>query len=211
MLAASGRPRTAANSGGLLPVRWLLMNWLHRWICSSEPWKRSLETSLLPWALGDVELGRNVLELGPGPGGATDALCRRCDRLTAIEIDSRLVEALAGRLYGSNVHIVRGDASLMPFADGVFSGAVSLTMLHHVPSPALQDRLLREVRRVLAPGGAFVGVDSLGSRAMQILHWGDTFVPVDPAGFGVRLEAAGFGSIAIEVKERRFRFRARRA
>jgi ubiquinone/menaquinone biosynthesis C-methylase UbiE len=67
-------------------------------------------------------------------------------------------------------------------------------MLHHVPSPALQDKLLREVWRVLKPGGAFVGCDSLQSVFMRVLHLGDTFVPIRPDTFGARFEDAGFKS-----------------
>lgn len=51
------------------------------------------------------------------------------------------------------------DATAMSLAAGAFDGAVSLTMLHHVPSVELRDRLLNEVARVLRRGGAFVGAD----------------------------------------------------
>jgi ubiquinone/menaquinone biosynthesis C-methylase UbiE len=78
-------------------------------------------------------------------------------RLTAIEADYELAESLRARLRGTNVEVVNGDATTMPFPDAEFSGCAAFTMLHHVPSPALQDRLLREVWRVLKPGGAFVG------------------------------------------------------
>ena len=108
------------------------------------------------------------------------------------------------------MRVIQGDATAMPFADGRFTGAVCFTMLHHVPSPELQDRLLREVWRVLKPGGMFAGVDSRQSVRMRLLHLHDTLVPVDPDGFTTRLEKAGFTDIEIEKDERRFRFQARR-
>ena len=40
-------------------------------------------------------------------------------------------------------------------------------MLHHVPSPALQDRVFSEARRVLRPGGVFVATDSLDSADLR--------------------------------------------
>ena len=83
-------------------------------------------------------------------------------------------------------------------------------MLHHVPSPALQDQLLREVCRVLKPGGVFAGVDSRQSLRMRVLHIRDTLVPVDPEIFPARLKAAGFEDISVEANDRAFRFRARR-
>ena len=83
-------------------------------------------------------------------------------------------------------------------------------MLHHVPSPDLQDKLLREVWRVLRPGGAFVGSDSVPGFLMRLVHIGDTLVPIDPDRFGVRLESAGFQVLEIEKKADAFRFHARK-
>lgn len=184
------------------------MNKIHRWLCRSAGWRKQLEENVMPWALGEVDLGPDVLEVGPGPGLTTDLLRSRLARITALEIDPALAKSLAARLRGSNVSVVRGDATAMPFGDAQFSSAVSLTMLHHVPSPELQNQLLREVQRVIMPGGAFAGVDSRQSLRMRLLHIRDTLVPVDPETFGARLEAAGFHKVFIEADNRAFRFRA---
>lgn len=164
----------------------------------------------VPWVLSGSDLGPNVLELGPGPGLTTDLLARSVQQLTAIELDLGLANSLSSRLRGANVEVVTGDAAAMPFSDGQFSGGVSFTMLHHVPSPELQDKLLREVWRVLQPGGAFVGSDSLQSLLMRLIHIGDTLVPVNPDRFGARLENAGFEVLEIEKKADVFRFHARK-
>ena len=185
------------------------MNRLHSWICRSEKWRRTVGERL-PWVVSGAQLGDKPLELGPGPGLTTDLLRTRVPRLTAIEIDAKWAASLNFRLAGGNVEVVNGDATAMPFADRRFSGAICLTMLHHVPSTALQDRLLREVRRVLEPGAPFVGCDSLLSLRMRMIHIGDTLVPSDPDKFGMRLEAAGFEVIDIEKGSEAFRFHARR-
>jgi SAM-dependent methyltransferase len=186
------------------------MNRLHHWLCGSARWRQTVEQRV-PWALAGADLGANVLEVGPGPGLTTDLLRLAVPRLTAIEIDPKLAESLGSRLRGSNVDVVTGDATAMPFSDAQFSGGVSFTMLHHVPSTQLQDRLLREVWRVLEPGGVFVGSDSLQSWFMRLIHIGDTLVPVDPDTVGVRLEAAGFEVLDVEKNSEAFRFQARRA
>jgi SAM-dependent methyltransferase len=186
------------------------MNWIHRWLCRSPQWRNRLQERM-PWALDGIDLGPQVLEVGPGPGLTTDLLRSRIARLTVLEIDSALANSLAARLLGSNVTVVCGDATSMPFADAQFSAAVSFTMLHHLPSPRLQDKLLGEVLRVLAPGGVFVGVDSRQSLRMRLIHVCDTLVPVDPNSFNARLEAAGFRDVLIESNKQAFRFRARRA
>jgi SAM-dependent methyltransferase len=99
----------------------------------------------------------------------------------------------------------------MTFPDATFSGAVCFTMLHHVPSSNLQDRLLGKVLRVLKPGATFAGTDSRWGVAFGVLHWWDTMVMVDPATFDQRLERAGFKDVSIRVEDRSFFFRARRA
>jgi SAM-dependent methyltransferase len=185
------------------------MNRLHRWLCRSDRW-RSTVAQRLPWAIGDTGLGANVLEIGPGPGLTTDLLRTSVPRLTALEIDPALATSLNARLKGSNVQVIEGDATGMPFGESEFSGAVSFTMLHHVPSRELQDEVLCEVFRVLRPGGFFVGSDSLQSWFMRIIHIGDTLVPVNPDTFGGRLESAGFEVLEVQKNSQAFRFRARR-
>lgn len=185
------------------------MNLFHHWLCRSARWRQTIQHRV-PWVVSGADLGQDVLELGPGPGLTTDLVRLSAQRITAIELDPELAESLRRRLHGSNVDVVTGDATAMPFAGGQFSGGVSFTMLHHVPSPDLQDKLLREVWRVLRPGGAFVGSDSVPGFLMRLVHIGDTLVPIDPDRFGVRLESAGFQVLEIEKKADAFRFHARK-
>ena len=183
------------------------MNRLHRWYCRSDLWAATVRDQL-PWVLRGVELGDEVLEVGPGPGLTTDLLRKRVSRVTAIEIDRRLAEALRQRTLGQGVEVVTGDATAMPFQAARFSAAVSFTMLHHVTSPELQDRLLAEVCRVLRPGGVFAGSDSTASFLFRLAHLGDTMVLVDPDRFVSRLQAAGFTDARVRRGKRAFSFRA---
>ena len=180
---------------------------LHRWYCRSDAWAATVRDQL-PWVLRGVELGDEVLEVGPGPGLTTDLLRTRVSRVTAIEIDPRLAEALRQRTLGQSVEVVTGDATAMPFQAARFSAAVSFTMLHHVTSPELQDRLLAEVCRVLRPGGVFAGSDSTASFLFHLAHLGDTMVLVDPDRFVSRLQAAGFTDARVRRGHRAFSFRA---
>jgi len=186
------------------------MNRLHQWYCRSDQWKQKLENEILPWSLRGVDLGNDILEVGPGPGLTTDWLKHRYKSLNCIEVDQVLAGSLGLRTANSNVRVQCADATKMPYRDGTFSGAVSFTMLHHVASPALQDRLFAEVYRVLRPGGAFAGIDSMRSVLMRIFHIRDTMVLVDPATLPARLEAVGFKDVKIELGAARFRFCAQR-
>jgi ubiquinone/menaquinone biosynthesis C-methylase UbiE len=96
----------------------------------------------------------------------------------------------------------------LPFPEGRFSSAACLTMLHHIPSPALQDAALAELARVLAPGGLLVGVDGLDTPARREIHEGDVFVPVDPATLKARLRTAGFARADVAQAGDRLRFAA---
>jgi ubiquinone/menaquinone biosynthesis C-methylase UbiE len=171
--------------------------------CDSDEWRAVVRDSILPWALGEVDLGDDVLEIGPGYGATTAALAKSVPKLTAVEIDDGLAAMLIDRFAGTtSVVIVTGDATALEFPDGRFSGAASFTMLHHVPTATLQNRLLAEVGRVLRPGGIFVAGDSLASAELETHHEGDTYNPVDPDGLGARLEQAGF--VEVEVKTNPF-------
>lgn len=185
------------------------MNRLHRWLCRPDRWRATVQ-GRVPWVIGETNLGPNALELGPGPGLTTDFLRPSVPALTVLEIDSQLAGSLSSRLEGSNVRVVEGDASHMPFGDSEFSAVISFTMLHHIPSVELQDKVLREVRRVLQPGGFFLGSDSLQTLWMRIIHVGDTLVPVNPESFGLRLVRAGLEVVEIQKNSEAFRFHARR-
>src|SRR6185437_10261349 len=152
--------------------------------------------------------GDDLLEVGPGPGLTTDVLRSRAARVTAVELNLALAGKLAARLAGSNVQVVAGDVTRLPFPVGRFSDAACLTMLHHIPSPALQDAALAELARVLRPGGLLAGSDGLDTPARRVLHVDDVFVPVDPGALAPRLEAAGFGQARVDIAGDRVRFTA---
>lgn len=168
--------------------------------CGSDEWRQLIRDTILPWALGDLDLGDDVLELGPGYGATTDVLAESAPKLTAVEIDEELADLLKERFrHNTRVRIVRGDATELEFPDGCFSGAACFTMLHHVPTAGLQDRLLAEAARVLRPRGLFVAGDSVPSPDLAAHHEGDTYNPIDPSGLAGRLENAGFTGVEVKI------------
>lgn len=186
------------------------MNRAHALICSSGWWARTVERELVPWGLKGVELGEDVLEIGPGFGATTRVLARRDGHLSVLELDRDYCERLH-RVLPERVTVEQGDATRMPFPDGRFSGVVCFTMLHHLPSAELQNRLLAEAARVLRDGGVFAGTDSLGTgRFFKMLHVHDTLVPVSPGGLPERLEGAGLAHPSVEIGGSSFRFSARK-
>ena len=171
----------------------------HAKVLSSPEWAAFLHDEVLPAAVRDVDLGDDMLEIGPGPGAATSWLSQRVKRLTAVELSPSAAEALRQRFLGTNVSVVTGDATELAWPDGSFDSVGMFTMLHHVPTRRLQDALLAEALRVLRPGGTLVGSDSLASERLRRFHEGDTYNPLEPAAFLTRLQAVGFASITLVV------------
>ncbi len=191
------------------------MNQAHLDLLASDDWRQVLEDMIVPYAFdarSSHDLGDDVLEVGPGPGLTTDLVSPQVAAFTAIELDPTLATALSERYAEvATVTVVEGDATAMPFEDGRFSGAISFTMLHHVPTPTLQDSLLAEVRRVLRPGGLFIASDSVASTELADLHVDDIYNPVDPAGLEARLAGVGFVDVAVDWHDFGWRAHARRA
>src|SRR5437868_12874873 len=160
---------------------------MHLQYLASEDWRHRLEEDLRPWSRSAGALGDEVLEVGPGPGLTTDLLRRDAAHVTAVEIDPTLAGPLRARLDGTNVDVRCADATTADLEPNRYSAAACFSMLHHMPSPAHQDRLFAAVNRALRPGGVFVGVDALDIPGLRDAHADDTFVPVDPATLPDRL------------------------
>jgi SAM-dependent methyltransferase len=173
------------------------VNAAHLEFCASPEWRQMVEELVLPAALADVDLGGDVLEIGPGPGFTTDVLRTRAERLTAVEIDPPLADALARRLAGTIVKVIAGDASALNLPSDRFTGAASFHMLHHVPTDDAQGRIFVELARVLRSGGVLVAADGVFSEGSLAFHDSDTYHPIDPDGLAARLDAAGFTAIDV--------------
>jgi SAM-dependent methyltransferase len=188
----------------------MAMNLCHRLCCSSNRYFKAVEDGLLPWVVGDVDLGDNVLEIGPGYGANIRVLIDNAPHYTAVEIDPTMADRLEAR-YGDRARIINGDGTDSGLPSEEFSSVVCFTMLHHVPTPALQDQLFAEVFRVLRPGGVFAGSDSADSTLFRMLHFRDTCNPVQPETLPDRLRAAGFTDEHVDGSGRRLRWRAVKA
>jgi len=145
----------------------------HLQFCASPEWRQIVEEMILPDALRNATLGPKVIEIGPGPRVTTDALRSLVEKLTVVEINADLADALARRLAGTNVNVVRGDATSLDMADNTFTGAASFHMFHHIATAEAQNQALSEIARVLQPGGKLVAADGIESEGSRAFHEGD--------------------------------------
>lgn len=175
------------------------MNENHARVCTSPEWAQHIQAEILPMLTRDADLGAEMLEIGPGPGAATEWLRGRVGKLTAIEVDETASALLAARYAGTNVDVVTGSATELPYPDDSFDSVGCFTMLHHVPTLALQNKILAEAFRVLRPGGVLIGSDSLASNDLHHFHADDIYNPVDPASLIGRLQTVGFAALTVTV------------
>jgi arsenite methyltransferase len=109
-----------------------------------------------PFALGRLQLGERVLDVGSGAG--TDSVVAALmvgaeGAVTGIDMTPEMLEkarAGAAELGLQNVTFVEGEAERLPFGDASFDVVISNGVIDLVPD---KDSVFSELHRVLAPGG----------------------------------------------------------
>lgn len=101
-------------------------------------------------------IGKEVLEIGVGLGTDHLQFARAGASVTGIDLTPRCIDLTSRRFEqeGLESDLSVMDGERLEFPDDSFDCVYSFGVLHHTPSP---DRAFAEVRRVLRPGGAFVG------------------------------------------------------
>ena len=131
-----------------------------RYVHGYEEWTREwmarrTASGELGFLLPYVSSGMSVLDCGCGPGSITLGLAEIVapGQVVGLDVEPRQLEAaerLAAERSVSNVHFQQGSVYELPFPDATFDVTVAHFVLEHVSDPA---RALREIRRVLRPGG----------------------------------------------------------
>lgn len=103
-----------------------------------------------------IEKGMKVLEAGCGTGAmwkAKESLIRACSKLVLSDFSEAMVEAAKGNIGNyANIEYKVLDIQEIPYEEDAFDVVIANMMLYHVPD---LDKALKEVRRVLKPGGFF--------------------------------------------------------
>jgi ubiquinone/menaquinone biosynthesis C-methylase UbiE len=113
-----------------------------------------------------------VLEIGAGTGANLPLYGSNIEALTLAEPEAPMARRLAKQLREQSraVELVEASAEQLPMPDGQFDTVVSTLVLCTVPDPL---RALREVRRVLKPGGQFLFIEHVRSEEPKLAKWQD--------------------------------------
>jgi len=115
--------------------------------------------------------GERVLDLGCGAGHTALAMALRADQVVAVDVAPEMLDVargLAKQRGVGNIRFRRADATALPFEPASFDVVTSRYSAHHYSDPA---QALREVVRVLRPGGRFLLADTVAPEAPLL----DTF------------------------------------
>jgi ubiquinone/menaquinone biosynthesis C-methylase UbiE len=120
--------------------------------------------------LGD--LSGHVLEIGAGTGANLPFYGKQVQSLTVTEPERAMARKLEQKIRHEHwpVELVRAPAEHLPFPDARFDAVVSTLVLCTVRD---QPGTLREIRRVLKPGGRLVFVEHVRSEEPQLARWQD--------------------------------------
>jgi GT2 family glycosyltransferase/protein-L-isoaspartate O-methyltransferase len=120
-------------------------------------WRRGEEVvELMLDSVGlSIEPDEEVVDIGCGVGRLTRALAARAGRVYGVDVSSEMLElARQHNPQLENVEWLHGDGrSLAPLADSSVDGCFSHVVFQHIPDPEVTLNYVREMGRVLRPGG----------------------------------------------------------
>ena len=159
---------------------------------SPRNWRQEhVEIPLMVVALS-LPRGGRVLEVGCGRGVALPALERHLApaRLVGLDIDRALLDKAERRLSsaGTRAELVPGDVRRLPFPSGDFDLVIDFGTCFHIDRP---DEALREIARVLVPGGLFATETKLSQLFAHPLRSRGRFLPWSAASALVQRRHAG--------------------
>lgn len=113
--------------------------------------------------------GKEMLEVGSGRGGGANYIARylKPAKMVGMDLAGNAVKFARNTFQQPNLEYVQGNAEALPFADRSFDVVINVESCHAYGSV---PNFLREVHRVLRPGGTLVITDMRGAPGLELLR-----------------------------------------
>jgi SAM-dependent methyltransferase len=137
-------------AGGLQPLS-------REWFERIESHRYAVEPFIHSVAQFTRHRGKKILEVGVGAGSDHLQWARAGCECYGVDLTDAAIDTTRARLalYGLSSDLRRLDAETLPFSDAAFDIVYSWGVIHHSERP---ETILAEIRRVLKPGGSFIGM-----------------------------------------------------
>jgi SAM-dependent methyltransferase len=144
-----------------------------------------------------------ICDLGCGPGQIARYLHSRGAKTLGVDLSPKMIDE--ARRINPGIPFRTGDILSLPVHDGSLGGIAAFYCIIHIPWERVADAL-REMRRVLKPGGVLLIAFHVGEQVHHIDRWWDKQVNLDfqdylPVEMETRLNEAGFELVETLVRE----------
>ncbi|MEW9671889.1 class I SAM-dependent methyltransferase [Ammoniphilus sp. 3BR4] len=129
-----------------------------KYVASESHAKANDLSEMIDWL--SPESNHVALDIATGGGHVTKALSPQVGQVFSTDLTLPMLEAAKRHLDSTckNVFYVQADSESLPFLEETFDIVVCRIAAHHFPNP---ERFVREVGRVLKPGGRFLLIDNV--------------------------------------------------
>jgi ubiquinone/menaquinone biosynthesis C-methylase UbiE len=135
-------------------------SWLNQLVF--YPAVRACQEEIARWQAARGPQAYRLLDVGCGTGTLVSLLARdpQAELLVGLDYAGAMLQRCAQKFahlgQPTGLHVLRGDAEMLPFADGSLDVVTCCHSFHHYPH---QAEVVRGFRRVLRPGGLLVLID----------------------------------------------------
>ena len=159
---------------------------------------KPLDRQLLDRFAASLQENGLACDLGCGPGHVARYLHERGAKVCGIDVSPKMVEL--ARCLNSEIDFSQGDMLELGVEDEAWAGVAAFYSIIHV-SPGEIVRALRELRRVLRPGGLLLLAFHIGEGTIHLAEWWGKPVCVDFFFYRPHEMANYLRSVAFDIEE----------